>query len=84
MPSRRTTPFTCRAGCKELDVAKYRNAGPVKCKGWFAGDSLTGGVELCKEVLNPLEGGLVVDSRPPDSLAPSPAASDAEFRTKSQ
>jgi hypothetical protein len=33
----RTTPFTCRAGCKDRDVAKNRNAGPVKCKGWFAG-----------------------------------------------
>src|SRR4051812_26565326 len=30
-PSRRTTAFTCRAGCKERDVAKNRNAGPVKC-----------------------------------------------------
>src|SRR5437870_1120982 len=26
----RTTAFTCRAGCKELDVSKNRNAGPVK------------------------------------------------------
>jgi hypothetical protein len=34
--SRRTTPFTCRTGCKERDVAENRNAGPVKCKGWFA------------------------------------------------
>src|SRR5438552_6960871 len=28
---RRTTAFTCRAGCKERGVSKYRNAGPVKC-----------------------------------------------------
>src|SRR2546425_12679504 len=27
----RTTAFTCRAGCKERDVSKNRNAGPVKC-----------------------------------------------------
>jgi len=36
--SRRTTPFTCRAGCKERDVSKNRNTGLVKCKGWFAAD----------------------------------------------
>src|SRR5262249_4876925 len=28
---RRTTAFTCRAGCKERDVSKNRDAGPVKC-----------------------------------------------------
>jgi hypothetical protein len=33
-----TTPFTCRAGCKELDVAESRDAGPVKCNGWLAAD----------------------------------------------
>src|SRR5207249_163031 len=33
----RTTAFTCRAGCKERDVAENRNAGPVKCNFWFAG-----------------------------------------------
>src|SRR5947208_2515772 len=27
---RRTTPFTCRAGCKERSVAKSRHAGPVR------------------------------------------------------
>src|SRR2546423_1779925 len=27
----RTTAFTCRAGCKERDVSKNRDAGPVKC-----------------------------------------------------
>src|SRR5437879_5977316 len=32
---RRTTPFTCRAGCKEHDVSEYRNAGPVKCNCWI-------------------------------------------------
>ena len=31
----RTTAFTCRAGCKERDVAKNRNAGPVKCNASF-------------------------------------------------
>jgi len=25
------TAFTCRAGCKERDASKNRNAGPVKC-----------------------------------------------------
>src|SRR5437879_11638099 len=33
---RRTTAFTCRAGCKERDVSKKRNAGPVKCNALFA------------------------------------------------
>jgi hypothetical protein len=32
---RRTTAFTCRAGCKERDVWKSRNAGPVKCNALF-------------------------------------------------
>jgi len=32
---RRTTAFTCRAGCKELDASKNRNAGPVKCNALF-------------------------------------------------
>src|SRR5437879_9981627 len=36
---RRTTAFTCRAGCKERDVSKNRNAGPVKCNALFGGDS---------------------------------------------
>jgi hypothetical protein len=31
----RTTAFTCRAGCKERDVSKNRNAGPVKCNALF-------------------------------------------------
>ena len=34
---RRTIAFTWRAGCKERDVAKNRNPGPVKCNCWFAG-----------------------------------------------
>jgi hypothetical protein len=31
-----TTAFTCRAGCKQRDVSKNRNAGPVKCIAWLA------------------------------------------------
>jgi hypothetical protein len=34
---RRTTAFTCRAGCKELDASKKRHAGPVKCNALFGG-----------------------------------------------
>src|SRR5262249_38682452 len=34
-PSRRTTAFTCRAGCTECDVSKDRHLGPAKCNGWF-------------------------------------------------
>jgi hypothetical protein len=33
-----TTAFTCRAGCKERDATKNRNAGPVKCNALFGGD----------------------------------------------
>src|SRR5262245_13144731 len=29
-PSPPPNPLTCRAGCKERDVSKNRNAGPVK------------------------------------------------------
>ena len=32
LPGRRTTAFTCRAGCKQRDVSKNRVAGPVKCR----------------------------------------------------
>src|SRR5262249_31569690 len=35
-PGRRTTGFTCRAGCKERDVSKNRSAGPVKCNALLA------------------------------------------------
>src|SRR5215475_8565587 len=31
------TAFTYRAGCKELDISKDRNAGPLKCNALFAG-----------------------------------------------
>jgi hypothetical protein len=31
-----TTALTCRAGCKEGEVSKNRNAGPVKCYPWLA------------------------------------------------
>src|SRR5438046_612431 len=37
----RTDKFTCRAGCKERDVSKNRNARPGKFIGWF-GVKLTG------------------------------------------
>src|SRR5688572_27250862 len=37
-PPRRTTAFTCRAGCKELDLSKNRNAGPVKRNAWSSRD----------------------------------------------
>jgi hypothetical protein len=33
-----TTAFTCRAGCKERDVSKNRNAGPVKCNALISRD----------------------------------------------
>src|SRR5437588_3992586 len=32
---RLTTAFTCRAGCKERDVWKDRNARPDKCNAWI-------------------------------------------------
>src|SRR6516165_1861416 len=31
----RTTAFTCRAGFKERDRSKRRDAGPVKCNAWI-------------------------------------------------
>jgi hypothetical protein len=43
----RTTPFTCRAGCKERGFTKNRNAGPVKL--YVQVYSLAG--MLAKEVL---------------------------------
>ena len=33
-----TTAFTCRAGCKEREVSKNWNAGPVKCNAWLSRD----------------------------------------------
>src|SRR5438067_621859 len=33
---RRTTAFTCRAGCNEREVSKNRHAGPVKCNALLA------------------------------------------------
>ncbi len=35
---RNANPFSGRAGCKERDVPKNRDAGPVKCNAWFGGD----------------------------------------------
>ena len=32
-----TIGFTCPASCKERDLSKNRNAGPVKCNAWFGG-----------------------------------------------
>ena len=42
VPCALTTAFTCRAGCKERDVSKNRNAGPVKCNALFALHALSG------------------------------------------
>src|SRR5205807_5379960 len=47
---RRTTAFTCRAGCKERDVSKHRNAGPVKCNALLAGGSVAATLQFFCEV----------------------------------
>src|SRR5207244_3133670 len=47
--SRRTTAFTCRAGCKERDVSENRNADSVKCNALF------GGVAISQLVYEPLQ-----------------------------
>jgi len=33
--ARRTTAFTCRAGCKERDVTENHHACPIKCSALF-------------------------------------------------
>jgi hypothetical protein len=62
-PAILTTAFTCPAGCKERDVSKSRNAGPVKCNAWLSRDPAVF-VQPCRLTMKLIQIGAKGDVQP--------------------